>query len=213
VRVRAVNGAGAGPASTEIALTVGAGGIVAPDPPANLFAMMSGSRLVLSWDGAFGGGAPVDYLVEAGTATGLANIATIPVNRLAFTYDPVPNGFYFLRVRARNAAGVSDSSNEVMIAMGNGPSPPGQPLQFGGAATGSTVSLTWVGPAGAVTGYVIEAGSAPGLSNLATVSIGALTSVSFPGVPAGRYYVRIRAVNGLGRSVASDDIVVVVGSS
>jgi hypothetical protein len=62
-----------------------------------------------------------------------------------------------------------------------------------------------------VTGYVIEAGSAPGLSNLAVQPVASVTTVSFSGVPAGTYYVRIRAVNALGRSVASDELVIVVG--
>jgi predicted phage tail protein len=49
------------------------------------------------------------------------------------------------------------------------------------------------------------------LSNLAVADIGLVTTISFAQVPAGRYYVRIRAVNALGRSVASDEVVVSVG--
>jgi predicted phage tail protein len=149
-------------------------------------------------------------VVEAGSATGLANIAAIPVDRRAFTYAPVPNGFYFLRVRSRNAAGTSVPSNEVMIVAGGVPSPPGPVMRAGGVANGSIVTLAWAAPTGPVTGYVIEAGSAPGLSNLATVPIGNQTTISFPGIPPGTYYVRIRASNAVGRGIASEEVVVVV---
>jgi hypothetical protein len=78
--------------------------------------------------------------------------------------------------------------------------------------SGSSVTLNWFAPVfGAPTSYVIEAGSAPGLSNLAVVNTGtpALT-ISFSGVPAGTYYVRIRAVNAQGAGVVSNERVIAV---
>jgi hypothetical protein len=114
-------------------------------------------------------------------------------------------------VRARNAAGTSAPSNEVMIVMGGVPSPPRAPSSPGAAVAGSTVTLSWLAPSGPVTGYIIEGGSATGLSNLAVLPIEPVTTKSFPGIPPGTYYVRIRAVNALGRSVASDEVVIVVG--
>ena len=59
----------------------------------------------------------------------------------------------------------------------------------------------------AATGYVIEAGSAPGLSDLATLPVGNVTRfVTTP--PPGVYYVRVRAINGRGPSGPSNEIVV-----
>jgi predicted phage tail protein len=141
----------------------------------------------------------------------LANIAAITSTRRGFTYTPVPAGFYFLRVRAVNATGASAPSNDVMLVVGGAASPPRAPRETGAAAIGSTVTLTWSAPAGPVTGYVVEAGSAPGQSNLAAQPTDAVTTVSFSGVPPGTYFVRIRAVNALGRGVASDEMVIVVG--
>ena len=210
LRVKGVNAAGTGPASAEFTLTIGAGG-APPGTPQFPRAAMSGTRLLLEWQDAGTGGTATGYLVEAGTATGLANIATIPAATRAFTYDPVPNGFYFLRVRAQNASGTSAPSAEVMIVAGGVPAPPLAPAGFASTVNGSTVTLNWTAPPAPVTGYVVEAGSATGLSNLAVLPLGPSATASFPGVPPGTYYVRIRAVNAQGRGVASDEIVIVVG--
>ncbi|MCC6992239.1 MAG: fibronectin type III domain-containing protein, partial [Acidobacteria bacterium] len=75
---------------------------------------------------------------------------------------------------------------------------------------GSTLTLSWTAPAGPVTGYVLEAGSAPGLANIGAATIGANTSFVIPGVPAGAYYVRARAITSAGSGAPSNDVVVVV---
>jgi hypothetical protein len=150
--------------------------------------------------------------VEAGSATGLANIAALPVSGRSFTFSPVPNGFYFLRIRTRVGTRLSAPSNETMLVIGNVPSPPGPPNFTSVQVSGATVTLNWVAPSsGAPTSYIVEAGSATGLSNLAVANTGSsATSVSFGGVPSGTYYVRIRAVNALGASVVSNERTVVV---
>ena len=77
--------------------------------------------------------------------------------------------------------------------------------------SGSTVTFSWSPPAfGPVTGYIIEAGSATGLSNLAVASIGNVLTQSFANVPPGTYYVRIRAVNAQGASIVSNERIVTV---
>jgi hypothetical protein len=70
--------------------------------------------------------------------------------------------------------------------------------------------LSWLPPPGSVTGYVVEAGSAPGRSDLASALIGPGVSATFSGVPPGKYYVRLRGINAQGRGVASNEILVVV---
>jgi hypothetical protein len=78
--------------------------------------------------------------------------------------------------------------------------------------TGRRVDLAWTLPAAspAATGYILEIGTAPGLVDLGTVALGSEPALSVPSVPPGRYYVRIRAGNAVGRSVASADVVVEV---
>jgi hypothetical protein len=124
----------------------------------------------------------------------------------------VPNGFYFLRIRTRVGTRLSAPSTETMLVIGNVPSPPGPPNFTSVQVSGSTVTLNWVAPSsGAPTSYIVEAGSATGLSNLAVANtLSPATSVSFGGVPPGTYFVRIRAVNALGASVVSNERTVFV---
>lgn len=74
---------------------------------------------------------------------------------------------------------------------------------------GSSVTLTWSLPIASplVTAYRLEAGYAPGATALA-IDLGAAPSVTIPGVPPGRYHVRIRAVNDNGVSAPSNEIVI-----
>jgi len=75
------------------------------------------------------------------------------------------------------------------------------------------VSLQWVPPAAgcAASSYVVQAGSAPGLSNIAVVNVGPATSLSAT-APNGAYYVRVVAVNAFGGSTPSSEVIVSVGA-
>jgi hypothetical protein len=62
-----------------------------------------------------------------------------------------------------------------------------------------------------VTAYSVEAGSAPGMSNLATMPVASGTSrLTVSNVPAGTYYVRVKALNYVGESPASNELTIVV---
>ena len=54
---------------------------------------------------------------------------------------------------------------------------------------------------------MIEAGSAPGLANLASIQVGPVSTFTTT-APPGTYYVRVRAINGRGSSQSSNEIVV-----
>ncbi len=204
LRVRAVNAFGAGPASAEFVLTVGSGGAVTLSPPTNLVAWTSDGRLTMTWT-APTGTTPTSYVVEAGSAVGLSNIAVLEVTNRSFTFEPVPGGFYFLRVRSKSGALVGAPTADVMINVGGVPAPPSQPQSFGVSRSGSTITMTWTAPLlGTATSYVVEAGSATGLSNLAVLNTGsAATTLVVPGVPPGTYFLRVRAANAFGASPVS----------
>ena len=79
---------------------------------------------------------------------------------------------------------------------------PGAPINLSTSSSGSMVTLTWGAPSSgdAVTTYLIEAGSSPGLADLANVTTSnTATSFSASGVGAGTYYVRVRARDSLPR--------------
>jgi Viral BACON domain len=204
--------------TSTVRLTTGSA-ITAPGNPTNLSAAVSGSRVTLTWTGPVGGDAPASYIVEAGSAAGRVDLANFDTGTSATSLiaNGVAAGTYFVRVRARNSAGTSGLSNEIVLTVtGSGTCTPGAPASLTASASGSTVNLSWAGPGGscAPTAYTIEAGSAPGLSNLANFSTGTTaTSFTAGGVGAGTYYVRVRANNGPNVSTPSNEATLVVAGS
>ena len=89
---------------------------------------------------------------------------------------------------------------------------PGPPTGLRAIVYGSTVSLDWTAPPGvAVLGYRLEAGSFFGSANIATFPLGSTPAFLAVNVPAGIYYVRVRAIASDGVSTASNEAIVVVG--
>jgi hypothetical protein len=93
-------------------------------------------------------------------------------------------------------------------------SAPGAPANLAGTVAAARVTLTWTAPAGGdpPLSYVIEAGSTTGRADLAALDTGSTSqTLTVDSVPAGTYYVRVRARNGAGSSAASNEITVAVG--
>ena len=159
-------------------------------------------------------------MLEAGSTSGATEVSVATGGTAtSFTATGVASGLYFVRVRAVNDAGTSGPSNETALRVGGGPPPPtdgapGSPFGLAAGSAGSNVTLAWSAPisGGAPTFYMIEAGSAPGSSDLANFSTGnAATSFSAGGVGAGTFFVRVRAGNASGVSGPSNEATLVVG--
>lgn len=186
-----------------------------PGPPSTPTVNIAGPTLTLRWAPSALGGAPVDYVVEAGTGRGLTNIATLPLGAATpqFTFTPVPGGLYYMRVRARSAAGLGPASADVAFAAGV-PGCSGAPQAALGQATvsGANLTLSWEDPVSAAgsLNYTLEAGTAPGLANVATLPLGS-TRVFNAAAPPGLYYARVVAASTCGAAAASPEIPIEVG--
>jgi len=190
--------------------------LLPPGAPAGLTTSSSGSSVFLNWSPPATGGAPSAYIIEAGSAPGLANLANFSTGSTATSFGTsgVGAGTYYVRVKATNAAGTSAASNEAPLVVGGGActAAPVAPSGFGLTVnSGGTVSFAWNASGGATT-YVIEAGSASGSNNLVPgTDLGSsATAFTATNVGAGTYYVRLRARNACGTSGPSNEVIVAV---
>lgn len=211
-RVRAYNGQpAAGPPSNEVALNV-SGPVSPASKPQGLRVSVAGTAVTLTWNPPTAGDVVNDYLLDAGTAPGASNIVSaVPVGGgFVVTVPGVPPGAYYVRIRARNALGVSVPSDEAAFTVA-APAPAGVPTGLRAAVSGSTVTLSWGAPrsGGPPASYVLEAGLAPGAPSLVQ-DVGAVGSVTIPGTPPGTYYVRARAKNAAGVGPPTADVRVIV---
>ena len=195
-------------------------GVTIPGAPITLSVTVTGNSVTLVWSAPTSGDPVLTYILEAGSASGAANLANIVTGSAGTTFSAsgIGAGTYFVRVRAQNAGGVSGPSNEVVVVVGSigCTSAPGAPVGLSGSVNSGTVTFTWVAPAGGCTptSYTLQAGSSAGLSNLANFNTGnSATTYVAAGIANGTYYVRVLAQNGSGQSPASNEIVLTVGST
>jgi len=145
---------------------------------------------------------------------GASNLAVFPfsgaINRVSFT--GIPPGTYYTRLRSVNSAGASPATpeNPVIVRAGGCSSLPPVPVGFAATVGGRNVQLLWGMPDtnDGPTTFVIIAGSAPNLVDLAAIQIdGSLRSLNVI-APPGAYFVRMHAQNDCGASAASNEILV-----
>ena len=90
---------------------------------------------------------------------------------------------------------------------------PSAPANLTAQVVLNSVSLTWTPASGEVLAYRLEAGSASGLSDIASTLLAPIPSLAVSGVPDGRYFVRVRAVGGDGESDPSNEVIVLASST
>ena len=197
VRVRAVNAIGIGAASNEVGLPVAC---TPPQAPSNLSFTALANNVTFTWNPP-ASGHPAAYVLAVGSAPGSSDVLRYqfpPATSLSAVGIP---GTFFVRLHSVGSCGESAPSNQVTVTL---PAPcvtPTAPQNFTfSVAPNRTVTLNWAAPAAgsAPFTYLLEVGSAPGLSNVLIAPVGAITHLQVPGVPPGTYFVRVRAVNPCG---------------
>ena len=185
-------------------------------PPTNLSATITGSTITFTWALPPLGLAGVSFVLEAGTASGLTNIASLPIGTAtSFTVNGVPAGTYYVRVRSVHASGTSAPTPDIAVTVGGAgcTSPPQPPLDFDNQFDSGVLSLSWTAGAGpAPTGYLLQAGTAPGLANIASLPLGPVPE-SGSRRAAGRLLGADPAVNGCGVSAPSPNFPLLVDES
>lgn len=177
-----------------------------PGPPRDLAAGVTQSVVTLTWDAPVGD-PPTGYDIDVGSAPGLTNLAIFQLGNTRSMTAGAPTGTYYVRVRARNAAGSSGPSNEIAVAVGPGCAGAPSDLKF--TVEGTQVTLTWQAPAGSPPlAYVVEAGSQSGAADLAVLDTGEAATGFSALAPPGRYYVRVRGRNACGAGAASNEVVI-----
>jgi hypothetical protein len=179
-----------------------------------LVASVAGSTAAFSWTAAPVSAPISHWRLEASFSSFGTAFTTFDTALPSLVAPNVPNGTYFVRVRGMSGTTGGPSSNEVRVVIGPCATAPLAPTGLTGSAANGVIALGWTPPAtGCVpTGYLIRAGTGPGLADIGVVPVGAVTSLSAP-VPARTYYVAVLAQNAAGLSPPSNEVAVVVTSA
>lgn len=113
-------------------------------------------------------------------------------------------------VRARVVSATLFVFLGIISVSGQG-SVPSPPMNLVASVVGSTAELSWFPGAGAApASYQVEAALSAGGPTIGSAPV-ATTSLTIPNVPAGTYFIRVRAVNAVGASTPSNEASLTVG--
>ncbi len=118
-RMRSVGSGGVSAPSNEIAIIVGAGGCTSPPPaPTGFASVVNGRAVTLVWSVPSTSDGPASLVIEAGSATGLSNVALIAIDGgLRSLSVLAPPGQYFVRIRGQNVCGAGSASTEIVVTV------------------------------------------------------------------------------------------------
>lgn len=182
--------------------------------PERMTASVVNSTVTLGWQ-AGPPPAATTYQVEAGTTFGATDVGVFAVGLATRVSGTLPAGTYYTRVRGVGTTGPGAASSEVIVTVPSTSTPPNAPGTLNASVVPSgfasgTVTLRWGAASGNATTYVIEAGTASGITNIGALPTGSLDTAFTTTAPAGTYFVRVRAANGFGVSPPSNEVTVVV---
>lgn len=183
------------------------GEVLAPNPPANVITSVNGSTVTLTWN-ANGNTAATTYVIEASLSANFPSlVAEVETLSTSFTATSVASGTYYVRVRARNAAGTSAATAGGVVVVASGPcfGPPSPPATLRFTRIASQLVMEW-NPAAGASEYVIEAGSVSGGNDIYVGSAGLNTTFTALIPESTHAFVRVYARNACGKSLRGDEI-------
>jgi hypothetical protein len=178
-----------------------------PMSPSSLTATaVSANQIKLAW--ADNAGNELGFKIERKNgATGIyKQIATVGINVKSYSNTGLsPNTNYFFRVRAYNAGGDSDYSNEANAR--TLPLPPAAPSNLTAATAGSNkIALAWADNANNETGFKIERKTgAAAYAQIAVVGANVKNFTDVNLAATAKYFYRVRAYNAGGHSAFSNE--------
>ncbi|MGD9903857.1 MAG: M12 family metallo-peptidase [Vicinamibacterales bacterium] len=180
----------------------------APEPPRAVAATVTGATVHLTWLPPLGGGPVTAYELEAGSASGAADVVRAAVPGAPLPIAGVPPGIYYVRLRSLGPGGRSAPTPDVVVTVGGCVAP--GPIALSASEAGGVVSLAWTPATGSgPIDYLVGAGRGPGAIDLGVFAMGGATS--FAGaVPPGAYYVKVAASNACGLGPVSNEVLITV---
>lgn len=181
----------------------------APQKPNGVGAAVSGSTVTVFWGPPTTGAPPTGYRVEAGSGPGLSDQGLVTVSGTSLLVPEVPNGAYYVRVRALAGAVAGEPTPDALVRVTA--DPPGTPVIVTAVAgPDRSVYIAWQPPlsGGAPVRYLLQAGLTPGATDFEFPT--AATSIAGGDIAPATYYLRVVAVNGAGAGPASALVALVV---
>lgn len=170
-----------------------------------LQAQATGQTVAATWTAVPGA---TSYRAEAGFTPNLM-LAGYEMGGLTSFSVQAPQGTYYLRVFARNAQGLSASSNVVPVTVSSVQGPPPPPTGLSATVSGTTINFSMTLPQGPLTGVLLAAGVVPG-QTLGVLPMPVAPNSSLANAPPGTYYARMHAVGAGGTSAPSNEVQIVV---
>jgi hypothetical protein len=175
-----------------------------PMPPIGLAVhSVVGNLVTLRWTSPGFGPAPMDFLIEGGTAPGEV-LASFSTGSTAPTFTfAAPAGSFYVRVHTVSGSFGSTASNEVRVHV-DVPLAPSAPAHLLALVNRSTLTLAWQNTyeGGAPTLFVLDVTG----TRTESIPLRFGDTFTFANVPEGRYALTLRARNASGFSPPSNSV-------